>query len=136
MNLIEVGTTNKTKIKDYRDALKINPNAILLKVHRSNFSISGFTEEVDIKQLATLKSENETLLIHDLGSGLVADKAFLSKHNLTMFEKEPRVQQSLKNGADIVMFSGDKLFGSLQSGIIAGKANIIDTIKSLSLIHI
>jgi L-seryl-tRNA(Ser) seleniumtransferase len=133
MKLIEVGTTNKTRIDDYKDALKINPNAILLKVHRSNFSISGFTEEVDIKQLNILKNEYASLLIHDLGSGLVADNAFLSKNNLTMFQKEPRVQQSLKDGSDIVMFSGDKLFGSLQSGIIAGKTKIVQAIKSFSI---
>jgi L-seryl-tRNA(Ser) seleniumtransferase len=133
MKLVEVGTTNKTRIDDYKDALKNNPNAILLKVHRSNFSISGFTEEVNIKQLNILKNEYESLLIHDLGSGLVAENAFLSKHNLTMFQKEPRVQQSLKDGSDIVMFSGDKLFGSLQSGIIAGKTKIVEAIKSFSI---
>ena len=133
MKLVEVGTTNKTRIDDYKDALKINPNAILLKVHRSNFSISGFTEEVDIKQLNILKNEYESLLIHDLGSGLVANNVFLSKHNLTMFQKEPRVQQSLRDGSDIVMFSGDKLFGSLQSGIIAGKAKLVKAIKSFSI---
>ena len=133
MKLVEVGTTNKTRIDDYKGALKNNPNAILLKVHRSNFSISGFTEEVNIKQLNILKNEYESLLIHDLGSGLVAENAFLSKHNLTMFQKEPRVQQSLKDGSDIVMFSGDKLFGSLQSGIIAGKTKIVEAIKSFSI---
>ena len=133
MKLVEVGTTNKTRIDDYKDALKNNPNAILLKVHRSNFSISGFTEEVNIKQLNILKNEYESLLIHDLGSGLVAENAFISKHNLTMFQKEPRVQQSLKDGSDIVMFSGDKLFGSLQSGIIAGKTKIVEAIKSFSI---
>ncbi len=133
MKLVEVGTTNKTRIDDYKDALKNNPNAILLKVHRSNFSISGFTEEVNIKQLNILKNEYESLLIHDLGSGLVAENAFLSKHNLTMFQKEPRVQQSLKDGSDIVMFSGDKLFGSLQSGIIAGKTKIVEAIKNFSI---
>ena len=133
MKLVEVGTTNKTRIDDYKGALKNNPNAILLKVHRSNFSISGFTEEVNIKQLNVLKNEYESLLIHDLGSGLVAENAFLSKHNLTMFQKEPRVQQSLKDGSDIVMFSGDKLFGSLQSGIISGKTKIVEAIKSFSI---
>ena len=133
MKLVEVGTTNKTRIDDYKDALKNNPNAILLKVHRSNFSISGFTEEVNIKQLNILKNEYESLLIHDLGSGLVAENAFISKYNLTMFQKEPRVQQSLKDGSDIVMFSGDKLFGSLQSGIIAGKTKIVEAIKNFSI---
>ena len=120
MKLIEVGTTNKTRKKDYEEALKVNPNAVLLKVHRSNFSISGFTEDVSIEELADLKKNNDTFLIHDLGSGLVVDTAFLAKYNISIFEKEPKVQQSLKDGADIVMFSGDKLFGSVQSGIISG----------------
>ena len=133
MKLIEVGTTNKTRKKDYEEALKINPNAVLLKVHRSNFSISGFTEEVSIKELADLKKNNDTFLIHDLGSGLVVDTAFLAKYNISIFEKEPKVQQSLKDGADIVMFSGDKLFGSVQSGIIAGKSDIILSIKNFSI---
>ena len=133
MKLIEVGTTNKTRKKDYEEALKVNPNAVLLKVHRSNYSISGFTEDVSIKDLADLKKNNDTFLIHDLGSGLVVDTVFLAKHNLSIFEKEPKVQQSLKDGADIVMFSGDKLFGSVQSGIIAGKSNIILSIKNFSI---
>ena len=133
MKLIEVGTTNKTRKKDYEEALKVNPNAVLLKVHRSNFSISGFTEDVSIEELADLKKNNDTFLIHDLGSGLVVDTAFLAKYNISIFEKEPKVKQSLKDGADIVMFSGDKLFGSVQSGIIAGKSNIILSIKNFSI---
>ena len=133
MNLIEVGTTNKTRLSDYEGALKENPNSIVLKVHRSNFSITGFTEEVGITELVDLKNKYETLLIHDLGSGLVIENSFLSKHNLFIFEKEPRVQQSIKDGVDIVMFSGDKLFGSVQSGIIAGKNELINSIKKFSI---
>jgi len=133
MNLIEVGTTNKTRLSDYESALKENPNSIVLKVHRSNFSITGFTEEVGITELVDLKNKYETLLIHDLGSGLVIENSFLSKHNLFIFEKEPRVQQSIKDGVDIVMFSGDKLFGSVQSGIIAGKNELINSIKKFSI---
>jgi len=133
MNLIEVGTTNKTRLSDYESALKENPNSIVLKVHRSNFSITGFTEEVGITELVDLKNKYETLLIHDLGSGLVIENSFLSKHNLFIFEKEPRVQQSIKDGVDIVMFSGDKLFGSVQSGIIAGNNELINSIKKFSI---
>ena len=136
MNLIEVGTTNKTRLSDYEGALKEYPNSVMLKVHRSNFSISGFTEEVGIAELAELKNKYDTLLIHDLGSGLVIESSFLTKHSLSIFEKEPRVQQSIRDGVDIVMFSGDKLFGSVQSGIIAGKDELINSIKNLSLIHI
>ena len=133
LKLIEVGTTNKTRKKDYEDALKVYPKAVLLKVHRSNFSISGFTEEVGIEDLVDLKKRYDTLLLHDLGSGLVIDTSFLTKHNLTIFEKEPRVQQSIEDGSDIVMFSGDKLFGSVQSGIIAGNSEIVDSIKNFSI---
>ena len=133
LKLIEVGTTNKTRKKDYEDALRMNPKAVLLKVHRSNFSISGFTEEVGIEELVDLKKRYDTLLLHDLGSGLVIDTSFLTKHNLTIFEKEPRVQQSIEDGSDVVMFSGDKLFGSVQSGIIAGNSEIVDSIKNFSI---
>jgi L-seryl-tRNA(Ser) seleniumtransferase len=133
LKLIEVGTTNKTRKKDYEDALKMNPKAVLLKVHRSNFSMSGFTEEVGIEDLVDLKKRYDTLLLHDLGSGLVIDTSFLTKHNLTIFEKEPRVQQSIEDGSDIVMFSGDKLFASVQSGIIAGNSEIVDSIKNFSI---
>lgn len=133
LKLIEVGTTNKTRKKDYEDALKMYPKAVLLKVHRSNFSMSGFTEEVGIEDLVDLKKRYYTLLLHDLGSGLVIDTSFLTKHNLTIFEKEPRVQQSIEDGSDIVMFSGDKLFGSVQSGIIAGNSEIVDSIKNFSI---
>ena len=133
MNLIEVGTTNKTRLSDYEGALKEYPNSVVLKVHRSNFSISGFTEEVGIAELAELKNKYDTLLIHDLGSGLVIESSFLTKHSLSIFEKEPRVQQSIRDGVDIVMFSGDKLFGSVQSGIIAGKDELINSIKNFSI---
>ena len=130
MNLIEVGTTNKTRLSDYEGALKEYPNSVVLKVHRSNFS---FTEEVGIAELAELKNKYDTLLIHDLGSGLVIESSFLTKHSLSIFEKEPRVQQSIRDGVDIVMFSGDKLFGSVQSGIIAGKDELINSIKNFSI---
>ena len=133
LQLIEVGTTNKTKAKDYEAALLKNQNSILLKVHRSNYSISGFTEETTIEELNSLKIKHNTFLIHDLGSGLVVDDNFLNKYNLNIFSNEPKVQDSIKSGVDIVMFSGDKLFGSAQSGILAGKETLIKDIKSFSL---
>ena len=133
LKLIEVGTTNKTKAKDYETALLKNQNSILLKVHRSNYSISGFTEETTIEELNSLKIKHNTFLIHDLGSGLVVDDNFLNKYNLNIFSNEPKVQDSIKSGVDIVMFSGDKLFGSAQSGILAGKETLIKDIKSFSL---
>jgi len=133
LQLIEVGTTNKTKAKDYETALLKNQNSILLKVHRSNYSISGFTEETTIEELNSLKIKHNSFLIHDLGSGLVVDDNFLNKYNLKIFSNEPKVQDSIKSGVDIVMFSGDKLFGSAQSGILAGKETLIKDIKSFSL---
>jgi L-seryl-tRNA(Ser) seleniumtransferase len=133
MKLVEVGTTNKTHPKDYKKALKENPNSLVLKVHRSNFSLSGFVEEVSIKKLKIIADEFNVLLIHDLGSGLVIDRKFLEMQNISYFDKEISVQESLEDGSDIVMFSGDKLFGSIQSGIIAGSEDIITKIKKYPL---
>ena len=130
LKLQEVGTTNKTDIKDYEKALKSNPDSILLKVHRSNFSIKGFTKEVSIKELKTLSTKYNAHLFHDLGSGLVIDRNFLEEKEIDIFNSEPTVQESLEDGSDLVMFSGDKLFGSVQSGIIAGKENLVKEIKN------
>ena len=133
LKMVEVGTTNKTKITDYEKALKENKNSLILKVHRSNFSINGFVEEVDLKDLKSITESQNSILIHDLGSGLVASRKFLEKENIEIFDDEPTVQESLRQGADLVMFSGDKLFGSLQSGIIAGDKEMIQSIKESPL---
>jgi len=133
LNLVEIGTTNKTKLSDYRKALEKYPNSLILKVHRSNFSINGFTEDVSIEELAELKNKFNIFLFHDLGSGLVIDKKFLEINNISIFKDEPFVQDSLSDGANLVMFSGDKLFGSVQSGIIAGDENLVNEIKNYSL---
>ena len=133
LKMVEVGTTNKTNLKDYKKALKENENALVLKVHRSNFSITGFVEDVNLKNLKTLTEEVNSILIHDLGSGLVASRKFMGRENINIFNDEPTVQESLKEGVDIVMFSGDKLFGSVQSGIIAGNKKIIESIKKAPL---
>ncbi len=133
LKMVEVGTTNKTKITDYKKALKDNKDSLILKVHRSNFSIDGFVEEVNLKDLKSLTDEENSILIHDLGSGLVASRKFLEKENIDIFDDEPTVQESLIQGADLVMFSGDKLFGSLQSGVIAGDKKIIQSIKESPL---
>ena len=133
LKLIEVGTTNKTRLKDYKNALEEYTDSVVLKVHRSNFSINGFTEEASIEELSTLKNLFNTVLIHDLGSGLVVSDQFLDKFNLDIFKTEMTVQSSIKKGSDLVMFSGDKLFGSIQSGVIAGKKDLIEDIKSYSL---
>ena len=133
LNLVEIGTTNKTKLSDYRKALEKYPNSLILKVHRSNFSINGFTEDVSIEELAELKNKYDVFLFHDLGSGLVIDKKFLEINNLSIFKDEPFVQDSLSDGANLVMFSGDKLFGSVQSGMIAGDDELVNEIKNYSL---
>ena len=133
LNLVEIGTTNKTKLSDYTKALEKYPNSLILKVHRSNFSINGFTEDVSIEELAELKNKFDVFLFHDLGSGLVIDKKFLEINNISIFKAEPFVQDSLSDGANLVMFSGDKLFGSVQSGMIAGDDDLVNEIKNYSL---
>ena len=133
LDLVEIGTTNKTKLSDYRKALEKYPNSLILKVHRSNFSIKGFTEDVSIEELAELKNNFDVFLFHDLGSGLVIDKKFLEINNISIFKDEPFVQDSLSDGANLVMFSGDKLFGSVQSGMIAGDDDLVNEIKNYSL---
>ena len=133
LNLVEIGTTNKTKLSDYRKALEKYPNSLILKVHRSNFSINGFTEDVSIEELAELKNKFDVFLFHDLGSGLVIDKKFLEINNISILKDEPFVQDSLSDGANLVMFSGDKLFGSVQSGMIAGDDELVTEIKNYSL---
>ena len=133
LNLVEIGTTNKTKLSDYRKALEKYPNSLILKVHRSNFSINGFTEDVSIAELKELKNKFDVFLFHDLGSGLVIDKKFLEINNVSIFKDEPFVQDSLSDGANLVMFSGDKLFGSVQSGVIAGDDDLVNEIKNYSL---
>lgn len=116
--LVEVGTTNKTHLRDYEDAINENTSA-MLKVHTSNYRILGFTSSVSAKELLDLKTKYNLPVIEDLGSGVLID---LSKYGL---EYEPRVQDSLKNGIDIVTFSGDKLLGGPQAGIIVGKKKYI-----------
>ena len=133
LSLVEIGTTNKTRLSDYKKALEKYPNSLILKVHRSNFSISGFTEDVSISELAELKNKYDVFLLHDLGSGLVIDKKFLEINNVNIFRDEPFVQDSLSDGSDLVMFSGDKLFGSVQSGLIAGNERLVKAIKNYSL---
>ncbi len=119
--LVEVGTTNKTHLEDYRRA--ISPEtAMLLKVHTSNFRILGFTEEVPAADLAGLGHERGLLVMEDLGSGVLID---LAQYGLP---PEPLVQASVAAGVDLVTFSGDKLLGGPQAGIIVGKKELVDRI--------
>lgn len=121
-HLVEIGTTNKTHLEDYENAINENTGA-LLKVHTSNFKILGFTESVSIKEICDLGKEKNIPVIEDIGSGVLVD---LSKYGL---EYEPTVQDSIKAGVDIVSFSGDKLLGGPQAGIIVGKKKYIDKMK-------
>ena len=124
--MVEVGTTNKTHLRDYEEA--IGPEtALLLKVHTSNFQVVGFTEEVPLSDLAKLGGRFDIPVIEDLGSGCFID---FSKYGLT---KEPTVRDSLSSGADLVTFSGDKMLGGPQAGIILGQKALVDSIKKNQL---
>lgn len=125
-SLVEVGTTNKTHYADYEEAITEETKA-LLKVHTSNYRIVGFTDTVTIDDLVPLAKEHEIPIIEDLGSGVLID---LSKYGITY---EPTVQNSIEKGADVVCFSGDKLLGGPQAGIIIGKKKYIDQMKKNQL---
>jgi L-seryl-tRNA(Ser) seleniumtransferase len=120
--LVEVGTTNRTRSADYRDAISDNTAAIL-RVHSSNFRVVGFTEEPALEELHTVARERDVLLLDDIGSGCLLDATAYG------LAPEPRPQDSLTTGVDLTMFSGDKLLGGPQAGIIAGRADLIDIIK-------
>ncbi len=120
--LVEVGTTNKTKLSDYQEA--ITPNTgLILKVHTSNYKIIGFTQSVEGKDMVTLAHKQNIPVMEDLGSGCFVD---FSRFGL---EKEPTVQEVLSQGVDVVTFSGDKLLGGPQAGIILGKDWIIQRVR-------
>jgi len=121
--LVEVGATNKTNLNDYQQAIS-SRTAMILKVHRSNFYIGGFTEEVSATDLSNLAHSYDLPLVEDIGSG-----AMMRTDDLAPIEREPTPQEALRNGIDLVCFSGDKLLGGPQSGIIAGKKELIDGIK-------
>ena len=120
--LREVGTTNRTHLSDYQKA--IGPQtALLLKVHTSNFRVMGFASEVSLQELVQLGREHQLSVVDDLGSGCLID---LTQYGL---EKEPTVQETIKTGVDAVTFSGDKLLGGPQAGIILGKKKSLDLFK-------
>ncbi|TYS70438.1 L-seryl-tRNA(Sec) selenium transferase [Sutcliffiella horikoshii] len=128
--LIEVGTTNKTHLKDYEQALS-DETAMVLKVHTSNFKIIGFTQSVSTEDLVGLKQSQADLIVYeDLGSGVLFD--FSAKG----IGEEPVVKKVVQTGVDLVSFSGDKLLGGPQVGIIAGKKELIDQLKRHQLARV
>ena len=120
--LREVGTTNKTHLADYRNAI-CEETALLMKVHTSNFQVVGFTASVDLPDLVALGREHNLPVMDDLGSGSLVD---LSPFGLL---GEPTVQSAVAAGADVVTFSGDKLLGGPQAGLIVGRADLVDRIR-------
>ena len=120
--LREVGTTNKTRLSDYQQAIG-ESTAALLKVHTSNYRVEGFTESVAIAELADLGHRHGLVVIDDIGSGALHD---LGNHGLL---GEPAARSSIDGGADLVLFSGDKLLGGPQAGIIVGRKSLVDRIE-------
>jgi len=121
--LIEVGTTNKTSIEDYRKHVG-GKTALLLKVHQSNFQMEGFVESASVKELASLSKETGVPLVVDLGSGVLLNTEEFG------FEHEPTPQEIIRSGADVVSFSGDKLLGGPQAGIIVGRKRFVERLAA------
>jgi L-seryl-tRNA(Ser) seleniumtransferase len=117
-----VGTTNKTHLRDYENAIT-EDTAAILRVHPSNYKIQGFTSEVPLKELSELAHVNDLIMFDDVGAGSLID---FSKYG---FEKEPTLMESVEQGADVITSSGDKLIGASQAGIILGKVDIIKNIR-------
>ncbi len=125
--LVEVGTTNRSRVDDYRRAVAEDDLAMILKVHQSNYKIVGFTEDADIGDLSDLGVP----VVADIGSGLLdATCPWLSGPPPPWLAAEPAVRQTVKAGAALVLFSGDKLFGGPQAGIIAGSRQLVETCAS------
>lgn len=120
--LVEVGTTNKVHLRDYEEELNAT-GTLIMRVHPSNFKVIGFTEEPELKDIVELAHKAGVFVVDDLGSGALLDTA---KYGLA---HEPTVQESLAAGVDVVCFSGDKLLGGPQAGIIAGRKELIDKIR-------
>jgi L-seryl-tRNA(Ser) seleniumtransferase len=120
--LVEVGTTNRTHLKDYEQAISDNTAAILI-AHHSNYKIIGFTSEPTVQELATLAHNHQLPLLYDQGSGALLDTELFG------MEHEPTIQDGLNDGVDVLCFSGDKLVGGPQAGILCGRAGLIAKMK-------
>ncbi len=123
--LVDVGTTNRTRLRDYKKAIDKRGNdiALVLKVHPSNYRVSGFVEDTPVAELATLSVP----VAVDIGSGLIDNTCpWLESRAPSWLSNEPAARQTIKDGAALVMFSGDKLFGGPQCGVIAGRADLIE----------
>lgn len=130
-HLVEVGTTNRTHLDDYRRA--IGPDtALLLSVHRSNFRQAGFVADVPTAELAALAHDHDLPLVHDLGSGRLVDDA----EAVDALRDEPVAPQAVRQGADLVLFSGDKLLGGSQAGVIAGRSDLVEACRKHPLARI
>lgn len=121
--LVEVGTTNKTRLRDYADAVSNKGAEVLLKVHTSNFEIKGFTESVSIAQLAEYGAANGLPVLYDMGA------CFLLESEMLGLQAGETARDAIADGADVICFSGDKLVGAVQTGIIAGRADMIEAMK-------
>ena len=121
-NLVDVGTTNRTYARDYEAAIGPNTSAIL-KVHRSNFAISGFVHEDPLSEIVDVGNRHDIPVLHDLGSGCLIDTAMYG------IEHEPTVQESVDAGAHLTLFSGDKLLGGPQAGIIVGDSDLVGRVS-------
>ncbi len=132
--LVEVGTTNRTRRGDYETALQLHRCSAILKVHPSNYRVEGFTEETGVAELATLAGAHGIPLIHDVGSGLLdVDMPWLASEPPEWARQEPAVRQSLEAHADLVLFSGDKLLGGPQAGVIVGSEEVVGRLRDHSL---
>lgn len=120
--LIEIGTTNKTKATDYEDAIT-DETGMLLKVHTSNYAIVGFTHEAALEELVEIGRRRDVPVVYDLGAGSIID---LKRYGIT---GEPSVPELVSTGADLVCFSGDKLFGGPQAGLIVGRKDLVEKVK-------
>lgn len=126
--MVEVGTTNKTRLSDYEKAITQN-TAMIFKAHRSNFDIVGFTEEASVHEIAEFSHKKGIPFLYDIGSGLIR-----KPKNLNL-ESEPDVESAILDGADLVAFSGDKLLGGSQAGVVAGRKEFISKLKTAPMMR-